>query len=63
LPTDEAARVAAAYDGSGPQLASNHSPQFAPVPKPTIETSVEAMTQGSAVSPENVSLCPGVPAG
>jgi hippurate hydrolase len=25
-------------------LPSNHSPQFAPVPKPTIETGVEAMT-------------------
>jgi amidohydrolase len=37
-------RVAAANNGTGPQLASNHSPQFAPVPKPTIETGVEAMT-------------------
>jgi hippurate hydrolase len=25
-------------------LPSNHSPQFAPVPKPTIETGVGAMT-------------------
>jgi hypothetical protein len=25
-------------------LPPNHSPQFAPVPKPTIETGVEAMT-------------------
>jgi amidohydrolase len=37
-------RVAAARDGTGPQLPSNHSPQFAPVPKPTIQTGVEAMT-------------------
>jgi hypothetical protein len=29
---------------SGPQLPSNHSPLFAPVPKPTIETGIEAMT-------------------
>jgi hippurate hydrolase len=40
----EPERVAAAYNGTGPQLPSNHSPQFAPVPKPTIETGVEAMT-------------------
>jgi amidohydrolase len=40
----EPGRVAAARDGSGPQLPSNHSPLFAPVPKPTIETGVEAMT-------------------
>jgi len=40
----EPERVAAARDRTGPQLASNHSPQFAPVPKPTIETGVEAMT-------------------
>ena len=40
----EPERVAAARNGTGPQLASNHSPQFAPVPKPTIETGVEAMT-------------------
>jgi hippurate hydrolase len=37
-------RVAAARDGSGPSLPSNHSPLFAPVPKPTIETGIEAMT-------------------
>jgi amidohydrolase len=37
-------RVAAARNGSGPPLPSNHSPDFAPVPKPTIETGVEAMT-------------------
>src|SRR3569832_854619 len=40
----EPERVAAARDGSGPQLPSNLSPLFAPVPKPTIETGVEAMT-------------------
>jgi amidohydrolase len=40
----EPERVAAARNGTGPELASNHSPQFAPVPKPTIETGVEAMT-------------------
>ncbi len=40
----EPERVAAAKNGTGPQLASNHSPQFAPVPKPTIETGVLAMT-------------------
>ena len=36
-------RVAAARDGGAP-LPSNHSPLFAPVPKPTIETGVTAMT-------------------
>jgi hippurate hydrolase len=40
----EPERVAAARDGSGPQLPDNHSPLFAPVPKPTIETGVAAMT-------------------
>ena len=40
----EPERVAAAREGEGPQLPSNHSPLFAPVPKPTIETGVEAMT-------------------
>jgi amidohydrolase len=40
----EPERVAAARNGTGPQLPSNHSPLFAPVPKPTIETGVEAMT-------------------
>ena len=40
----EPERVAAARNGTGPQLPSNHSPQFAPVPKPTIETGIEAMT-------------------
>ncbi|MDB5518819.1 MAG: hypothetical protein JWQ17_5577 [Tardiphaga sp.] len=40
----EPERVAAASNGSGPPLASNHSPQFAPVPKPTIETGIKAMT-------------------
>ena len=37
-------RVAAARNGSGPPLPGNHSPQFAPVPKPTIRTGVTAMT-------------------
>ena len=36
-------RVAAARAGGAP-LPGNHSPLFAPVPKPTIETGVEAMT-------------------
>jgi metal-dependent amidase/aminoacylase/carboxypeptidase family protein len=40
----ELARVAAARDGTGAQLPPNHSPLFAPVPKPTIETGIEAMT-------------------
>jgi metal-dependent amidase/aminoacylase/carboxypeptidase family protein len=40
----EPERVAAARDGSGAQLPPNHSPLFAPVPKPTIETGIEAMT-------------------
>jgi amidohydrolase len=40
----EPARVIAARNGSGPPLPSNHSPLFAPVPKPTIETGVTAMT-------------------
>jgi len=40
----EPERVAAASNGTGPQLPSNHSPLFAPVPKPTIETGIEAMT-------------------
>ena len=40
----EPERVAAARNGSGPPLPSNHSPQFAPVPKPTITTGVTAMT-------------------
>jgi hippurate hydrolase len=34
----------AASNGTGPELPSNHSPQFAPVPKPTIETGIKAMT-------------------
>jgi metal-dependent amidase/aminoacylase/carboxypeptidase family protein len=38
----EPERVAAAREGEGPP--GNHSPLFAPVPKPTIETGVEAMT-------------------
>jgi hippurate hydrolase len=40
----EPERVAAARDGSGPPLPGNHSPLFAPVPKPTITTGVTAMT-------------------
>ncbi len=40
----EPERVAAARNGSGPPLPSNHSPEFAPVPKPTITTGVTAMT-------------------
>jgi amidohydrolase len=40
----EPERVAAAFSGKGPPLPSNHSPQFAPVPKPTIETGIQAMT-------------------
>src|SRR5262249_3934591 len=41
---DEPDRVAAARTGSGPPLPGNHSPLFAPVPKPTIQTGVTAMT-------------------
>jgi len=40
----EPERVRAWIDGTGPALPSNHSPQFAPVPKPTITTGVTAMT-------------------
>ena len=40
----EPERVLAASNGTGPELPGNHSPQFAPVPKPTIETGVTAMT-------------------
>ncbi len=40
----EPERVAAAREGEGPQLPPNHSPLFAPVPRPTIETGIEAMT-------------------
>ena len=36
-------RIDAARSG-GPPIPSNHSPQFAPVPKPTIETGITAMT-------------------
>jgi hippurate hydrolase len=36
-------RVAAARNG-GPPLPENHSPLFAPVPKPTIQTGITAMT-------------------
>jgi hippurate hydrolase len=40
----EPERVAAAREGDGQQLPGNHSPMFAPVPKPTIQTGVVAMT-------------------
>jgi amidohydrolase len=40
----EPERVAAARNGTGPQLAPNHSPLFAPVPQPTITLGVQAMT-------------------
>ena len=40
----EPERVAAAREGEGSPLPGNHSPLFAPVPKPTIETGIEAMT-------------------
>ena len=39
----EPERVAVARNG-GPPLPGNHSPQFAPVPQPTIRTGVTAMT-------------------
>ncbi|KRR15544.1 peptidase M20 [Bradyrhizobium lablabi] len=37
-------RFVAARNGSGPPIPSNHSPLFAPVPRPTIETGITAMT-------------------
>jgi amidohydrolase len=40
----EPGRVAAALNGTAPPLPPNHSPLFAPVPKPTIQTGVTAMT-------------------
>jgi amidohydrolase len=40
----EPERAVAANNGTGPELPSNHSPLFAPVPKPTIETGIKAMT-------------------
>jgi hippurate hydrolase len=40
----ELERFVAANNGTGPELPSNHSPLFAPVPKPTIETGIKAMT-------------------
>jgi hippurate hydrolase len=40
----ELERFVAASNGTGPELPSNHSPLFAPVPKPTIETGIKAMT-------------------
>ena len=44
LPRDEPERVAAARAGEAPPLPTNHSPLFAPVPKPTLQTGVTAMT-------------------
>jgi amidohydrolase len=40
----EPERFVAASNGTGPELPGNHSPMFAPVPQPTIETGVTAMT-------------------
>ena len=40
----EPERFVAASNGTGPELPGNHSPLFAPVPQPTIETGVTAMT-------------------
>jgi len=40
----EPERVASTREGDGSQLPGNHSPLFAPVPKPTIETGIAAMT-------------------
>jgi amidohydrolase len=40
----EPERVATARNGTGPQLPPNHSPLFAPVPRPTITIGVQAMT-------------------
>ncbi len=40
----EPEQVAAAAKGAIPPLPGNHSPLFAPVPRPTIETGVKAMT-------------------
>ena len=40
----EPERVAVAHEGERPRLPTIHSPLSAPVPKPTIETGVEAMT-------------------
>ncbi len=40
----ELERFVAANNGTGPELPSNHSPLFAPVPKPTIDTGIKAMT-------------------
>ena len=37
-------RFIAARNGTGPPIPSNHSPLFAPVPKPTIETGITSMT-------------------
>jgi len=40
----EPERVASAREGDGSQLPGNHSSLFAPVPRPTIETGIVAMT-------------------
>jgi amidohydrolase len=40
----ELERFVAANNGTGPELPSNHSPLFAPVPEPTIKTGIKAMT-------------------
>ncbi|MES2193105.1 MAG: amidohydrolase [Pseudomonadota bacterium] len=40
----EPERIVAARNGTGPEVPGNHSPQFAPVPQPTIETGIKAMT-------------------
>jgi len=39
------AKPPAAANTSGTPLPGNHSPLFAPVPKPTIQTGVTAMTR------------------
>lgn len=39
--------VAAATAGKGPIPPSNHSPFFAPLPEPTLQTGVEALTAGA----------------
>ena len=46
-------RIDAARSGAGPPIPSNHSPLFAPVPKPTIETGVTAMTRPASHEAEN----------
>ena len=36
--------VSTQHATAGPPIPANHSPLFAPVPKPTIETGITAMT-------------------